>query len=426
VLTKIKLILSSSLRVFLTRLTTAFMMFYVALSFDVESLAIAAIFILFFNLSELVLENGIFETYINKYNRKLRLTFDAMTAHIFYLISAVIIAGVFISEHYFFLWLVPILFLSSINIPFIQYLKYRQKLFLITKLYFKANLSMLAFFIFIQLYIQDFNVIILSLLVQQIVLFFCINKNYNVIISKAKYFSTLSSFDMQAFGSAFTYFYFKFATFINSRFIEIYIIVVFSKTYLSSFVAGSRVYNIICLFLFTIINEVFLKKLKNSLGSFRHDEEMVNFIRFIGFIICPIFIFIYFKASFLLDFIFKDKFYYSTEILRFFSLFGIFQTLYLFIYQISLLYISKRVSLIYNTFYIITMLMCFSFTYFSNSSFIDLIKIYVFSQCLVISAYSCYFLMAEKKFRALFGFLYALTFNLLAILFFNFWSDLWD
>lgn len=396
----------------MTRLTTAFMMFYVAIKFQVDQLAVASIFILVYNFSELLIENGIFESYVRNYRVKDRLVVRTLSFSLIIFISVLLCISWLVTGRNFFVWIIFPIFILAFNLPCLIYLRYRQKLSLIAKLYFKANSLMLITFFMIVYFLEDYRVVVIAMLVQQV-----------YIMSVLKSYKTNDfNFDFLRdsvifFSKSFFSFYFKLTTFLSSRFIEIFILMVYGKYYLSSYVAGSRLYNIICLFIFAVVNEVLLKRFKSNLGSVNEDYGFHKALKVVGFCFCPFFVLFFFYSEYIVENVFESKFEYAVDILRMFCIFGISQLLYIVVHQNSLLYLNAYASKLYNSIYLIVTLVFFLIVYIWGVSFYWVVFSFVVVQVFMSILYMLWFFVFYNKAVAFFWVSSSMVFNVFVFVF---------
>ncbi len=166
----------------------------------------------------------------------------------------------------------------------------------------------------------------------------------------------------------------------------------FGAITLANYVAGSRVYNIFLLFLFVVINDVFLKGYKKNLDDNCLESKLSKDIYKFGLFICPVFVISFLNAEFIVEILFSNKYSQAADVLRVFSVFGFFQILYVLIYQVSLLKISLSHSLNFNLISIVSVVISFYLGSTFEVNFLMFIKFFVVAQIILNIGFLIWFL----------------------------------
>lgn len=393
---KLNKIYYSLFRIVFMRLSTSFLMFFIALQFDEDSLAMAAIVLLAYNLFELLSDNGMYESYVRNYSVVLRVSYLSLLNFIFVFSSVAVLIFSFYYG-YAYITFLPIFYFFSKNIYFLAYLKYRGFLDIITKCYLYSNICMIVFFLLVQFLLKNHLVLLFSFFVQQFVLYLLLRRKRRRIIISFK----LTAITL-AVKSAGLSFLFKLSAFVSSRFIEVFIVLWYGAFFLSAYVAGSRVYNIICLVFFTVTNEVFLKDFNQKLGGKnKFNKNFSGLMLYYSLFFSPIFFILAHYSDTVVDVFFGEKFHDASAIFRYFSILGAFQVVFVIVYQASVIKVSGKYSLISNGLYFLFVCLLFICLYFLRSSyaFVEMVQIFTMFQISYIFVYTFIFCYRFSLFR---------------------------
>lgn len=391
---KIQKVFQIFLRIVFTRLTTAFVVFFAAVYFQPEILSRIAVLVILVNISELLVENGTFESLLKKFEISKVRNARVSTFFISLLTSStVVLLYFFDAVSNFSLLLLICFFLQALVTPTVIYLKYKNHTHLLFKLYRNAGIALLLTFFVVQMFVKNELSVIFAYISYYLVLTFSLKIRLNFFKNPIK--------DLKIDSDALSSFIFKLTNFFNSRVIEIIIPFNFGMLDLSSYVAGSRIYNIINLFFYTILNELALKKFIST------KEILYLYFRYAVFIVVPLSFFVFlFKHNipYFVDFFYGQKYEHAEDVLSIFCTYLIFQVIAMPFIQLQMIHLSTKESLINN-------LAC-GFALFSILNFIEygslveLVESYVFFLVIWTSFVTMYILNKI-----------GLSFNLISLIF---------
>lgn len=375
----------SLLRVLFIRLTTAVVMFYIAVYYDVNVLAQAALLILFFNVFEMFIDFGLYETYLRNYIVKIRISHRCYSFLMLLVFSVVLSLALDIPFEEKLIIILACFFVSH-NAPKQCYLKYRGLLNQLSVIVFYSNVFLISvFFLMDQFNLERLSVSV-SILSQQVMMFYLMRNKIKlpnmISLENVKFVIT----------NCFHSFYFRLVALINSRSIEVYIVMIYGQAFLSTYVAGSRLYNIITMIVYFVVNDVALKELSQRIQSNKNYKRFIfkNSI-LIVFIISPVFVVVGMFSDEVTDLLFKNKFDHVSNLFFIFCMLGSIQVLYSFLYQVSIITMPGKIAITINNLYFTYIVLYFFVSYLNNVNFLDLIKWFVCLQAIFFLSYSLYF-----------------------------------